>query len=80
MSPILNSEDDCQEDKKEIQRKIILKLVKVKSFQLFPWIDATEFSANNSIIKKSDIEIQTQNHHAPLIDKYFETEMIDYEV
>uniref|UniRef100_A0A915DTC7 Uncharacterized protein n=1 Tax=Ditylenchus dipsaci TaxID=166011 RepID=A0A915DTC7_9BILA len=72
LSPIVDSEDDCEQENESNERRIVLRLEVVDTFELAPWIDATEFPFNNPFRPKPptfEIGIQTKETHGPLIDK-----------
>lgn len=78
------SEDDCRDEKKMHNQKITLKLEPGPSFELSPWIDSTDFPANNPFrshhLQTVQATAQTQPNHGPLIDKYIQTTTIEMKV
>ncbi|KAI1705876.1 hypothetical protein DdX_13310 [Ditylenchus destructor] len=83
LSPIIDSEDDCQQEDDSHLRKITLKYEVVDEFDMPPWIDSTDFPFNNPFRQKqptNEMGIQCRPAHGPMIDKHLQTTYIDYEV
>ncbi|KAI1710467.1 hypothetical protein Ddc_13414 [Ditylenchus destructor] len=82
LSPIIDSEDDCQQEDDSHLQKITLKYEVVDEFDIPPWIDSTDFPFNNPFRQKqptNELGIQCRPAHGPMIDKHLQTTYIDYE-